>query len=165
MGIFEVLRPSRLRRRWPYISKNKAADLGCSDGSRKDSSSNFNLLCHIYYFVVLTILKTHGPCILPPDLRESPHLANLFFSVANKRSNLFSRCCSLSQLALRQTWDLLRCISFTILAALWEWTLCYCGSRVIESVGHLRIELIKGRLERISGDERVRGYYHPFRCT
>jgi len=148
-----------------YITKNVGTDTAWSDISRKDDSSNFKLLCHIYYFVILVLLKTHGPRILPPDLRENKRLLTFFSLTMNKRPNLFSHCYFLLQLALTWISNLIRGVWFNLLAALWEFILHYRGSCVVEYVGSLRIQLIEGNLERILGDEQIRGYIIYFACT
>jgi hypothetical protein len=141
-----------------YITRNMGTDTAWRDDLRVDNSSNFKLVCHIYYFVILVLLQTHGPRILPPDLREDDSLLFFFSSTMNKRTNLLSCCHFLPQLALTRISGHLRSIWFNLLAAWWELTLHYCGDRVIEDVGSLRLQLMEGKLERILEDGRIKGY-------
>ena len=141
-----------------YITRNMGTDTAWSDDSRTDNLSNFKLLCHIYYFVILVLLKTQGPRILPPDLRENEILLNFFSSTMSKQINFFSYCRFLPRRALRWTSEHLRRKWFNLMAALWESTLHYCGHRVMEYVGSLRVELVEGKLERIAEEDHIRGY-------
>ncbi len=141
-----------------YITKNMGVDTAWSDISSKDVSSNFKFLCHIYYFVILVILKIHGPRILPPDLRGNERLLGFFSSMVNKRPRLFSCSSSLPRLALTRIFKVICGVWFNLLAALWELAFHYCGSCVMEYVGSLRIQLIDGSLQKISEDEQIRGY-------
>ena len=142
-----------------YITKNVGTDTAGSDSYRKDNSSNFKLLCHIYYFVLLTLMKAHGPRIFPPDLRGNKDLLN-FFSSMNKQFNLFSCWSCLQPLPrlIRQISKCVRGIRFSLCAALWESILYYCGSSVLEWVGYLRIELLESKLKRISEVGHIKGY-------
>ncbi len=151
-----------------YITKNLGTDTAWSDISRKDISSNFRTLCHIYYFVILVLLKTHGPRILPPALRENEHLLTILSPMMNKPLNHFSRCYILLRQPLMWISKLLCGVWFNVLAALWELILHYYGSCAVGYVGSLRIELIEGTLERIFEDKEIRGYATillPHFCT
>jgi hypothetical protein len=147
-----------------YITRNVGTDTAWSDSYRKDNSSNFKLLCHIYYFVLLALMKTHGPRIFPPDLRGNKDLLNFFSSMNerfNKPFNLFScssRCFQPLPRLIKQISKCVRSIRFSLCAALWESILYYCGSSVLEWVGYLRIELLESKLKRISGDGHIKGY-------
>jgi hypothetical protein len=141
-----------------YITRNVATDTAWSDDSRKDYSSNFKLLCHIYYFIIMVLLQTQGPRILPPDLRENECLLDFFSPTVNKPCNLLTRCCFLVRLVLRWISNYFRAICFALLATLWELVLHYFGTSVLESVGQLRIQSIDGNLERISEGDQIGGY-------
>jgi hypothetical protein len=153
-----------------YITRNMGINTAWNDSSRTNDSFNFNLLCNIYYFVMLALLKTHGPRILPPDLRENERLLNVFSSPAmtrqSRRFNLPS-CCFLPRLALRWISAFFCDVRFSLMAALGELILHYCGSCVMAYVGYLRIPLIEGSLQRISqgsADQQV-CYLFLFLCT
>ena len=75
-----------------FITQNLATDTAGGDGFRKDKSLNFVLLCQIYFFVTMVLLKTQGPRILPPDLRENNCLLNFLSPTINKRSSFVSCC-------------------------------------------------------------------------
>ncbi len=141
-----------------YITRNMGIDTSWSDNYRTDNLSNFKLVCHIYYFVILALLQTQGPRILPPDLRENDSLLFFFSSTMNKRTNLFSYCQLMPRLALTRISGHLQSIWFNLLAALWELTLHYHGNCVIEDVGSLRVEFVEGKLERVSEDGCIKGY-------
>lgn len=140
-----------------FITRN----MGIDDNSRTNTLSNFNLVCHLYYFLILVLFETHGSRILPPDLRENDFL--LFFpSTMNKRSNFLLCHQFLPRLALTRISGHLRSIWFNLLAALWELTLHCCGNHVIEDVGSLRVELVEGKLERVLENGLIKGYVtHP----
>ena len=147
-----------------YITRNMGINTAWDDNSRTDKLSNFKLVCHIYYFVILVLLQTQGPRILPPDLRENDSLLFFFSSTMNKPTNFFSCCRFLPRLALTRISGHLRSILFNLLAASWELVLHCCSNRVIEDVGFLRIEFVEGKLERVSEDGRIKGYAtHSFR--
>ena len=141
-----------------YITRNMGIDTTWRDNHRTNNLSNFKLICHIYYFVILVLLRTQGPRILPPDLRENDSLLLFFSSTMNQSTNLLSCCHFLPRLALTRISGHLRSIWFNLLAAWWELTLHYCGDRVIEDVGSLRVEFVEGKLERLSVDGRIKGY-------
>jgi len=146
-----------------YITRNMGTDTAWSNNSRTDNASNFKLLCHLYYFVMLALLQTHGPRIFPPDLRENESL--LYFSswaMNNRTNNRFSYCRFLPRLSLSWISGHLRSIWFNLLAALCESTLHYCGNHVIEYVGFLRIKLVGGKLEKISDERHIRGHVTQF---
>ena len=143
-----------------YITRNVATDTAWSDDPRKDHSSNFTLLCHVYYLIFMALLQTQGPLILPPDLRENECLLKFFSPTMNKPFNLLTRCRFLLGLAARQISGCFRTISFSLLAILWEFALHYFGTSILESVGQLRIETIERKLERISEGDQIRGYTH-----
>ncbi len=144
-----------------YITRNVATDTAWSDESRKDHSSNFKLLCHIYYLILIALLQTQGPRILPPDLRNTEGLLDFFSPTVNKPEfNFLTRCCFLLRLAARGISGYFHAISFSLLATLWELALHYFGTSVLESVGQLRIQLIEWHLERISVGDQIRGYTH-----
>lgn len=140
-----------------YITRNMATDTAWAEDFRQDNSSNFELLCHIYYFIIMVLLKTLGPRILPPDLRENESLTNFFSPTVNQPRNFLSHPCFLLRLASRWIFDLLRTISFNLGATLWELILHHCGTWVMEYVGNLRIPPIEGKLARISEGEQLRG--------
>jgi hypothetical protein len=141
-----------------YITKNLGINTAWNNVFRKDDSSNFTLLCHIYYFVILVLLKTHGPRILPPNLRENECLLTFFSPSMNRRRNSFSHCCFMPRLALTWILELICGVWFNLLATLWELALHYRGACIMEYVGSLRIPLIEGSLTRISEDEQIRRY-------
>ncbi len=143
-----------------YITRNLITDTAWSDDPRKDHSSNFTLLCHIYYLIFMALLQTQGPLILPPDLRENECLLKFFSPTMDKPFNLRTRCCFLLRMVARQTSHYLSAISFSLLAILWEFALHYFGTSVLESVGQLRIEAFERKLERIAEGDQIRGYTH-----
>jgi hypothetical protein len=117
-----------------YITRNVVTNTTWSDDSRKDHSSNFKLLCHIYYLIIMALLQTQGPLILPPDLRENESLLNFFFPTVNNSFNFLTRVRFLLGLAARQISGYFHAISFSLLATLWELTLHYFDTSVLESV-------------------------------
>lgn len=103
-------------------------------------------------------MKTQGPLILPPGLRENEALLHFFWM--DKQSNKYSYRLfdAFPRLAFRGVSEHLRDVWFNLLAGLWESGLHYCGSHIMEYVGYLRIELMDWKLERVSEDEHVKRY-------
>ena len=139
-----------------YITKNLAIGTAGSDESRMDKSSNFKLLCFIYYFVLMVLLKTQGPWILPLDLRDKESLLNFFPATANRPRKFLSRCCSMPRIMHRQVSCLLHNMLFVLWAALCELIIRYSGTPALDYVGYLRIQQIEENLERISGIGRIK---------
>lgn len=132
-----------------YVTKNLATSTAWSGDFRLEKSSNFEFLCCIYYFVIMVLLKTQGPRVLPPDLRNKETLLNFFPATAAKRSNLLLRCYSLPRVVRMRVSGLLHDISFSLWAVLWVLILWYFGTGVLGYVGYLRTQLIGEDLERI----------------
>jgi hypothetical protein len=142
-----------------YITNNLAIGTAWSDEARMDKSSNFKLLCCIYYFVIMVLLKIQGPRILPPDLRDKASILDSFpATTSNKPLNFLSHCYSLTQVARMRVSRFLSNISFSLWAALCELIILYSGTPVLEYVGYLRIQQIEEGLERISFG-RIKRYH------
>lgn len=127
-----------------------------------DNASNFELLCHLYYFVMLAHLESHGPRIFPPDLRGNESLLHFSSWVMKNRTNLSSYRQFLPRLTLTWISRHLHTIWFNLLAALWASILHYCGNHVIGYVDLLRVKLVEGKLERISEEGHIRGHVTQF---